>query len=192
MPPIGRSAVVEVHLDAAAAGAHVARRALHLARVPRQPARRGGSREIRSAWRLTRSAEACREPSCRHWANPRSRSSKRAPLSRAIGRFNGIRRARVRSNYLIASGYRLAADQPAGRDGPHDCRRFEKGSTHCARPSRVAPTAISASISVRESPASERISTLCSPSRGGSRRMSGSVRLKRGGISGMRIRPSVG
>lgn len=42
------------------------------------------------------------------------KQAEQAPLSRTIGGFNGIRRARARSNYLIASGYRLSA-APTGR-----------------------------------------------------------------------------
>src|SRR5712692_4382694 len=124
MPPIGRSAVVEMYLDAAAARAHVARRALHLVRVPRRPARRGSFRDPLglAPEAIGRSLPEAIVPSL---ANLRTRRSKQAPLSCTIGRFNGIRRTRARSNCLIASGYHLAADQPAGRDGPRDCRRFE-------------------------------------------------------------------
>jgi hypothetical protein len=59
------------------------------------------------------------------------KQTEQAPLSRTIGGFNGIRRARARSNYLIASGYRLSAARLAGRNGTRSSLRSGAARAAC-------------------------------------------------------------
>src|SRR6266436_7870715 len=116
-------------------------------------------------------------------------------MAYAAGLGEGVEVARVRLAEPRRIGHQPArvdvVREGADRDA-HDVAGERERSRHAHRAWAVAPETSMASISSPPNPASPSTSTLCSPRRGGRRRISPGVLLYVVGISGMRSVPSLG